>query len=128
MANLKRNSIKLFKEMKGEEVVTETFWTVPFPPLSMVYEAADIVGEYEEKQQDAHKNGTVLSSKSVRNQLERMAEFLADRLYGKQFTKEDLAERFYGPNAFEALQDQVLFVATGMQNDETKKFLDKKKD
>lgn len=126
MANLKRNSIKLMKEIKGEEIITETYWTVPFPSLAMVYEAADIVGAYEELQLERKKNEEIVTSKEVGAQIEKMAEFLADRVYGKQFTKEELAERFYGPDSFGALQDQVLFVATGAQNDETKKFLEKK--
>lgn len=128
MGNLNRNSIELFKEMKGEEVVTEKFWTVPFPSLAMVYEAADMIGAYDELQLEAIRKNEVPTSKEVRNHMEEMAEFIADRLYGKQFTKEDLAERFYGPNAFEALREQVLFVATGVQSDETKKFLETKKD
>lgn len=126
MANLKRNSIKLLKEIKGEEIVTQTYWTVPFPSLAMVYEAADIIGSYEEMQLERKKNKEIVTSKEVGQQIEKMAEFVADRVYGKQFTKDELAERFYGPDAFTALQDQVLFVASGTQNDETKKFLEKK--
>lgn len=122
MANLKRNSIELYKEMKGEEIVTEKYWTPPFIPMSVVYEAADLMGKYEQKE----KKNKQLSSQEVREYLEEMSEFVANRMYGKQFTKEELEDRYHAPDAFSGLQSQIMFIAWGMQNDETKKFLAKK--
>lgn len=123
MANLKRNSISLFKEMKGEEVVTERFWTPPFLPMKAVYEAADMMDKFEK----AEKEAGVLTSEAIRTSLEEMSEFVANRIYGGQFTKEDIAERFHAPGAYNALQEQIQFVAWGLQTDETKKFLARKK-
>lgn len=123
MANLKRNSIDLFKEMNGEEIVTEKFWTPPFLPMKVVYEAADLMGKYEKTGASAAE----LTSEEIRSYLEEMTEFVAKRVYDGQFTKEDLENKFHAPDAFAALQEQIYFVAWGLQTDETKKFLAKKK-
>lgn len=122
MANLKRNSIELMKEIKGDEVVTEKFWTPPFIPLSVVYEAADLMGEYEKKQVD--ENGKIirdLNSQEVREYLEKMSEFVANRIYAGQFTKDDIEQRYHAPDAFFDLQKQIMFVAWGMQEKSAKK-------
>ncbi|MFE5428168.1 phage tail assembly chaperone G [Peribacillus simplex] len=47
-------------------------------------------------------------------------------MYNKQFTKEDLFNGLHAPDAIQTLQEQIIFVAQGRQNDETKKFLAKK--
>lgn len=123
MANLKRNSIELFKEVKEDEVITEKFWTPPFIPLKVVYEAADLMGKYEKIGPDAGE----LTSAEVRSSLEEMTEFVANRVYAGQFTKEELEERFHAPEAYGAMQEQIFFIAWGMQTNDTKKFLAKKK-
>lgn len=122
MANLKRNSIKLFKELKDDEVVTQTYFSLPFLPLSVVYEACDLMGKYEELE----KENKQLTSPQIREYLEEMADFIADRVYGKQFTKEELEQRLHAPDAYAALQEQIMFVAWGMQNESGKKFQAKK--
>ena len=123
MANLKRNSIELYKEVKDDEVITEKFWTPHFLPMKVVYEAADLMGKYEKVDKDAAE----LTSAEVRSSLEEMTEFVANRVYAGQFTKEELEERFHAPDAYTSMQQQILFVAWGLQTDETKKFLAKKK-
>lgn len=123
MANLKRNSIELMKEIKGDEVITEKFWTPPFLPLKVVYEAADLMGKYEES--DKKEGG--MTSAEVRSSLEEMSEFVANRVYDEQFTKEDLENRFHAPDAYGSMQEQIRFVAWGIQTNETKKFLAAKK-
>lgn len=122
MAKLKRNTIELLKEMNGEEVVMQRYLTPPFIPLSVVYEAADLMEKYELKE----KKNDQLTSQEVKEYLAEMSDFVANRIYNKQFTKEDLEERFHAPDAFNALQSQILFIAWGVQSDETKKFLEKK--
>src|SRR5690606_2553911 len=102
MANLKRNSIELFKEVKEDEVITEKFWTPPFIPLKVVYEAADLMGKYEKIGPDSGE----LTSAEVRSSLEEMTEFVANRIYAGQFTKEELEERFHAPDAYGAMQEQ----------------------
>lgn len=123
MANLKRNSIELFKEVKDDEVITEKFWTPPFLSLKAVYEAADLMAKYEK----VDENNKELTSLEIKSSLEEMCDFVANRVYEGQFTKEDLEERYHGPGAYYDMQSQIMFVAWGIQNDETKKFLAKKK-
>ncbi|WP_432352659.1 phage tail assembly chaperone G [Sporosarcina sp. A2] len=116
MANLKRNTITLVKEVKEGEVITETYLTPAFVPLSIVYEAND-VSEYVFKEED---------KKSERERFEKMIEFTVS-LYGNQFNKEDLTKGLHGPEAIEVLTDQLMFAANGIQDEATKKFLAKKR-
>lgn len=115
MANLKRNMIELVKEVDGDNVKTEKYLTPPFIPLSVVYEAMDLAEEMEK------------GEKSERDMIEILLDFVANRVYGKQFTKEELLNGLHAPDAIQTLQDQVLFVSQGQQTDETKNFLAKKK-
>ena len=45
MANLKRNMIELVLEVKEGEIVTKKYVTPVFIPLSVVYEAIDLMAE-----------------------------------------------------------------------------------
>ncbi|PKR82562.1 phage tail assembly chaperone G [Heyndrickxia camelliae] len=112
MANLKRNMIELVKEVKEGEIVTEKFLTPIFIPLSVVYEAIDIIDETE--------------NISERELIDKLLDFVTNRIYNKQFTKDDLINGLHAPNAMETLMEQVTFIAQGQQNEETKKFLAKK--
>lgn len=114
MANLKRSKIELVTEVKEGEVVTKTFLTPPFLPMSVVYEGLDVA--------DAIEN----SDLSEREKLEKMAIFTADTLYKGQFTPEELTDGLHGPEAIEKLQEQLVFATNGYQSDETKNFLAKK--
>lgn len=123
MANLKRNMIELVKNpdevVKGGEVEMEKFWTPPFLPLTVTYEAIDIMEKIEKDE----KEGTA----SPREFLELMMDFVANKAYGGQFTKEELQNKLHAPDAIEALQSQVLFIAQGQQSTATKNFLEKKR-
>ncbi|OVE34794.1 hypothetical protein CCZ20_24395 [Priestia aryabhattai] len=115
MANLKRNMIELVKEVTADdEVITEKYLTPPFIPLSVVYEAMDLMEE-------AQKGET-----PEREMFDRMLDFVANDIYGKKFTKDELIKGLHAPDAIEAINAQVLFVSQGQQSDATKKFLEKK--
>lgn len=114
MANLKRNMIKLVKEVKGEEVITETFLTPVFIPFSVVYEAIDIQEEIEKE---------TLTEKEL---FDRMIDIVANKIYNKQFSTQDLINGLHAPDAALVLEEQILFVSRGYQNDETKKYMEKK--
>ncbi len=118
MANLKRNMIELVKNVeeaqKGGEVELEKFWTPPFIPFSKVRQALQM-------QADMDEDSTELET------MEMLAQFVAQEIYNKQFTIDDLYERLHAPDALEALQSQLIFVAQGDQTDATKKFLEKKR-
>ncbi|MFE4810611.1 phage tail assembly chaperone G [Peribacillus simplex] len=114
MANLKRNMIKLVKEVKEGEVITETYLTPVFIPFSVVYEAVDI-------QEDIDKN--TLTEKEL---FDKMIDIVANKIYNKQFTIQDLLNGLHAPDAIQPLQEQVIFVSRGYQSDETKKYMEKK--
>lgn len=122
MANLKRNMIELVKNpeevMKGGEVELEKFWTPPFLPLGITYEAMDLMDNVEKMstQEDV----------SPRELLDMLVDFTANKAYGKQFTADDLKSRLHAPDALQNLQEQVMFIAQGQQTDSTKNFLAKK--
>lgn len=120
MANLKRNLIRLVKNpeeaMKGAEVEYETFWTSPFLPTSVTYEAMDLADKLDDPD-------SKLSNKEI---ADLMGEFVATKLYGGQFTLEEMKSRYHGPDFIADLQEQVSFIAQGQQTNETKKFLEKK--
>lgn len=123
MANLKRNMIELVKNpdevLRGGEVEMEKFWTPPFLPLTVTYEAMDLMEKVEKEDEE----GTA----SPREFLEIMIDFVANKAYGGQFTKEELQNRLHAPDAIEELQSQVMFIAQGQQSNATKNFLEKKR-
>ncbi|ENH96726.1 putative phage-related protein [Gracilibacillus halophilus YIM-C55.5] len=113
MADLKRNMIELVKEIKQGELVTEKYLTPLFIPMKMVYEAIDMMEEME---------SSAGSAKSEKEIIDKLSIFVV-RLYDDQFTKEELLNGLHGPTATQKLQEQVLFAARGMQDDDTKKYL-----
>ncbi|MDF1997598.1 phage tail assembly chaperone G [Peribacillus frigoritolerans] len=119
MANLKRNMIELVKDVKEGEIVTEKFLTPVFIPFSVVYEAVDLTQEIDKSEKEK-------SASSEKDMIDKLLDFVANKIYNQQFTKEDLFNGLHAPDAIQTLQEQIVFVAQGRQNDETKKFLAKK--
>ncbi|WP_078597113.1 phage tail assembly chaperone G [Evansella clarkii] len=119
MANLKRNMIELLKNPEevanGGEPELQKYWTPPFIPFSKVRQALQLQADMT-KDEEA----------SELQMMEMLAEFVAKEIYDNQFTVEELYDRLHAPDALEALQNQLMFVAQGDQSDETKKFLAKK--
>lgn len=120
MANLKRNMIELVKDIKEGEIVTEKYLTPIFIPMSVVYEAIDMTQEIDKT--DDKENPS-----SEKDLINKLIDFVANKIYKDQFTKEELFDGLHAPNAITALQEQLIFVAQGEQTDETKKFLAKKR-
>ncbi|WP_409297756.1 phage tail assembly chaperone G [Peribacillus sp. SCS-26] len=114
MANLKRNMIELVKEVKEGEVVTEKYITPVFIPLSVVYEAIDLA------------DGLNQEGQSEKDSMDKLLDFIANKIYKDQFTKEDLFNGIHGPNASAVLWEQLLFVTQGFQTEEAKNYLAKK--
>ena len=113
MANLKRNMIELIKEVKEGEIITEKYLTPIFIPFSVVYEALDMIAEIDK-------------SKTEKDLLDKMIDFVATRIYNNQFTKENLINGLHAPDSTTILYEQIIFITQGAQNDETKKFLERK--
>ncbi|MCA1021792.1 phage tail assembly chaperone G [Halobacillus litoralis] len=119
MANLKRNMIELVKNVeevqKGGEVELEKFWTPAFLPFSKVRQALQLQADMSEDEDS-----------SELEMMEMLANFVAKEIYNDQFSVDDLYDRLHAPDALDALQSQLVFVAQGDQSEETKKFLAKK--
>ncbi|KSU88906.1 hypothetical protein ABEP17_15680 [Priestia flexa] len=115
MANLKRNTIELVTDVKEGEIITETFLTPPFIPLSVVYQAMDLAAEMQKVKADNEKE-----------LIDKLVDFVANEVYKGKFTKQNLIDGLHAPQAVETLQAQIAFIARGQQTDETKKFLAKK--
>ena len=115
MANLKKNLIVLVKEVKEGEILTETYYTPAFIPLSVVYQAIDLSKEMGKV--------TVDTEKEI---IDKMVDFVAKDIYKNQFTKEDLINGLHAPDAIQTLREQVIFITRGQQTDEAKKLLEKK--
>ncbi|MGM8215178.1 phage tail assembly chaperone G [Bacillaceae bacterium W0354] len=108
--------IELVKEVKAGEIVTEKYLTPAFIPMSVVYEAIDMMSELGQ-----------VTVKNEKDMIDRMLSFIADKAYGGQFTKEELFNGLHAPDAVRVLEEQILFIARGTQNDDTKKYLEKKR-
>lgn len=123
MANLKRNMIELVKNpdevLKGGEAETEKYWTTPFLPMDVTYEAMDLMDKIMATDKDENA--------SQRDLVDLLVDFTVKKIYGGQFTVKDLKKGLHAPDAITTLQGQVMFVAQGQQSDETKKFLAKKR-
>ena len=120
MANLKRNMIELVKNPeeanKGGEIETERFWTPVHIPLKVMYEALDLSEEMANIESGKSK-------KSFRDAMDLMMDFIANKAYNGQFTKDDLIERLHASDAINTLQEQIMFIAQGKTSDSTKNFL-----
>ncbi|SDX65249.1 phage tail assembly chaperone G [Salimicrobium album] len=118
MANMKRNMIQLVKNPeeveKGGEVKLDTYWTPMFLPFSKVRDAIGMQAELD-------KEG--MAELDI---MDRLADFVANDIYGAQFTKDDIYDRLHAPDGVEELQNQIMFVAQGDQSSATKKFLESK--
>jgi len=110
--------IELVKEVKEGEIVTEKYLTPVFLPMSVVYEAIDMTQEIDKS--DSKKS---ISEKEL---IDKLLDFVANKVYNKQFTKDELFNGLHAPDAIQTLQEQIIFVAQGRQTDETKKFLAEK--
>ncbi|WP_100373073.1 phage tail assembly chaperone G [Bacillus sp. FJAT-45037] len=117
MAQLKRNVIELVKNVeevqKGGAVILEKYWTPLFIPFSKVRQALQLQADMA-KDEDA----------SELEMMEMLADFVAKEIYNNQFTIDDLYDRLHAPDALEALQAQLMFVAQGDQTNATKKYLE----
>lgn len=115
MANLKRNMIELVKSVKEGEVITEKYLTPVFIPLSVVYQAIDLTAEMQ--------NGKDANEKDM---IDKLIDFVANEIYKGQFTKDELINGLHAPNAVTVLQEQIMFIASGDQTNETKEYLAKR--
>lgn len=126
MSNLKKNMITLIKNPeevnKGGEPDFERVWTVPFISLRVAREGANLVDELYES-----------IELSEDEKIDKMADFVASKLYGDKITKDDLLDRMPSPGmegyetAQVIIERQILFATLGEQTEETKNFLAEKK-
>lgn len=126
MSKLKKNMITLIKNPeevnKGGEPEFERVWTVPFISLRVAREGASLIDELYESEELTEDE-----------KLDKMADFVASKLFGGKITKDDLLDRMPAPGmeghdtALVTIEKQILFAVNGEQTDETKNFLAEKK-
>lgn len=112
MANLKRNMVELVTEVVEDEVKTQKFWSDPFIPMSVTYEALDLAEQMEKGKE--------------REIIPKIAEFIASKVYGGKFTAEQFENGLHAPDAMKVIQEQIMFIAQGQQSDATRNFLENK--
>lgn len=110
---MKRNFIKLVKEIKDDKPIFDTFLTPTFIPFKKMYEAVDLMDELQ--------NNDKLSDKQA---FDMMFDMVVD-IYNKQFTKEQLMNGLHAPDAVQELQSQIAFIAEGHMDEQRKKELAK---
>lgn len=121
MSELKRHAIEIVKSVKEGEIEKQTYLTPAFLPMGVVYEAIEVWSAIEKNEQ--RKTTNLEEEKKLYT---RTMNFVANEVYGGQFTPDDLFNGLHAPDVNKVLFDQVLFVARGVQNDFTKKYLAKK--
>lgn len=115
MANLKRNAIELVKKVEQGGIETEVYLTPAFLPISMLYEAMDVSDKLDTDEKLTEKQ-----------RFSEMMNFVVN-LYENQFTLKELESGLHSPTAIEVLREQIMFAANGVQSDETKKLMAKKR-
>ncbi|WP_213810605.1 phage tail assembly chaperone G [Jeotgalicoccus sp. WY2] len=138
MANkLKRNYIQLVEKVndKGEPEF-ETYLTPHFISASVWYESIDTLDQIQTMEDDlkaeykaAEEADEPVELKSSSTLMKEQIEMLMDtvvKIYGKQFTKKDLKAKMHAPNMIEDLREQLEFIASGQQDEATKKFVESK--
>src|SRR5690606_35267476 len=123
--SLKREKIELIKNPEevnnGAEPEIERAWTVPFIPLRVSREAANLLNEIVEDtiSRDDEK-------------LDKLIELVVENAFGRKITKDDIYNRVPGTgfseqgSAQEVIEHIIFFMATGEQMESTKKFLAEK--
>jgi hypothetical protein len=123
MANLKRSFITLIDLDAQGEILETPLLTPKFLPARVVREAMELsilIDEIDEETGENKHNQVDI--------LDMMLDFVANKIYKDSgITVDDLLDRVHAPDLVNQLQEQVAFVASGQQSDETKKFLASKK-
>ncbi|MCG3418965.1 phage tail assembly chaperone G [Oceanobacillus jordanicus] len=119
MANLKRNMLELIKNpervAKGDEPEIEKVWTPSFIPLRVARDAIELWHEIDTG-----------SDMSEGDKFDKLADFVANDIYGGKITSDDIYNRLHAPGGKNVLNQQIIFVAQGQQSDETKNSLARK--
>ncbi|MDG0860327.1 phage tail assembly chaperone G [Staphylococcus equorum] len=110
---MKRNFIKLIKEMKDDKPVFNTYLTPSFISFRKMYEAADVQDEVQDADQE-----------NERKAMDEMLDMVVS-IYDNQFTRDQLIDGLHSPDAIRTLNEQIDWVAQGRMNEDAKKELAK---
>lgn len=110
---MKRNYIKLIKEIKDGEAQYNTFVTPAFISFSKLYSALDVMSSIE--------SDTEVSEKES---FDMMIDMVVD-IYDGQFNRDELINGLHAPDALTELQTQIEWVAQGQMDEQRKKELAK---
>lgn len=114
---MKRNFIKLIKEVKDDnEVIYNTYLTPVFVPFRMMYEASDVQSELEKASETKEED--------PKKEMDMMLDMVV-KIYNNQFTRDELIDGLHSPDAVRILSEQIDWVAQGKMNDQAKKELAK---
>ena len=114
---MKRNVLKLVKDPSNTDNPELIPYITPgFIPFSLVYESLEVLEELDNPD----------NKKSSKEQMDTVMDLVV-RIYGNQFKRDDLLQRLHSPDAMNTLKAQIQFVAQGVQDDETKNFLESMK-
>lgn len=127
---LKRNKLDIVTGVNDQgEIQVNTYITPVFISSELWYEAIDTMEQLDEME----KENAALPEDEQRKMSELMSEqidLLIDmvvKIYDNAFTRDQLKEGLHAPQIMETLQNQVLFIAQGQQDEETKKYFEKKR-
>lgn len=107
---MKRNFIKLVKDIKDGQPIYDTYLTPAFVPFRKMYQATDTQASLED------------GSLTEKEQMDLMLDMVVE-IYDKQFTRDELINGLHSPDAVEVLNDQIEWIAQGKMNEERKKEL-----
>lgn len=123
MANkYKTNAIELVQDEENGEVQTKVYYTPTYIKGGVLLEALALSEEFMGQ---ADKDGKE-ERMSEPEMIDKLASFVADRIYNGQFSKDELIDGLHAPSLMQTLQEQVVFVSRGEQTKEAKKLVEKK--
>lgn len=127
---LKRNKIDIVTGVNDNgEVQVNTYVTPVFIPADTWYESIDTLEQID----DMELNNNALPEDEKRKMSDIMKEqidLLIDmvvKIYDNAFSRDQLKKGLHAPQMMEVLLNQVQFIAQGQQDEETKKYFEKKR-
>lgn len=123
---LKRNKIDIVTGVNDKgEVQINTYLTPVFIPSEVWYESIDIMEQLDEMEKDENTEGRKMSD-IMKDQMDLLIDMVV-KIYDNAFSREQLKEGLHAPQMMEVLQHQVQFIASGQQDEESKKYFEKKR-
>lgn len=128
--NLKRNKLDVVTGVNdNDEVQVNTYLTPVFIPAEVWYEAIDVMDQLDELENENDrlpKEEQRPMAELMKDQIDLLIDMVV-KIYGNAFSREDLKKGLHAPQMMDTLVSQVQFIAQGQQDEETKKYFEKKR-